>query len=753
MLEIYKVATFILLIMGLAFLLVWAGDRSNRPAWFWAVAHLALSLAAASGYGYQVGGSKVLALVSLIMTSVFLTAMYVGNQSLAGRKVSTRKMLAGAVMVSVVVAGVGFGGSELSGHILVMAMIVILYLWSGWLFLAEFKMPLVGSAFLLKSGTSFLLFTDGSNFSTIHQSTTISVMNWAASVLLAMCLVFVAVFLSRKRYEQAIRYLPDPVLVQQADGTVVFCNEAYAVLAGIRSPEALIGRSAPVLLEDDVTTRRMASEIHELASKTLLHEPMVLEQRVRPAVGRPPFPAEVTYSSFLEFGRPLLITQIRDLTEREAAEQERLRLTATDRLTGLANRQSLEMQLSAVLWDGLRQNCRCAVLMVDIDRFTKINDALGYLRGDELLKDTARLLDGLKGERDLLARVGADEFALVMTGLSGGESVFEVERRATEILRGMHREIVETVVRLTIDGHVGIAYSQPDDAATHLLLQRAQLALQHAKSHGPGEFRFFKDDMGFRVAELIRMESALRVAATGGELRLVFQPIVSAKTGELVKVEALVRWNSPIHGVVSPQRFIALAEQSGLIIDLGHWIMEQAIRQSALWGRSLSTPPVVGINVSVKQFLHRDFEQGLMALLQANHVSPEKIELEMTESLFAQDDGGELQALLDRLRECGISLSLDDFGTGYSSLSYLARFSLSTVKIDRSFVTSLDADPRKRSIVKAIISMSHSLGLKVVAEGVESEAERACLLEDGCDFLQGYLLGKPMPPEGIAGLH
>ena len=292
---------------------------------------------------------------------------------------------------------------------------------------------------------------------------------------------------------------------------------------------------------------------------------------------------------------------------------------------------------------------------------------------------------------------------------------------------------------------IGIALS---DSAQNpqMLLQHAEAALRETKLSRKGEWGFFNSGMDARLVETLRMESLLRNAIANNELQLYYQPIIDAKNSELVKVEALIRWNSPVLGWVSPAIFIPLAEQSELIIDIGSWVLKEAVEQASRWKKLDVKAPVISINVSVKQFVSREFEQLLFTTLEAHTVQTNQIELELTETLFANDQG-ELSSLLKRLYEAGFGLSLDEFGTGYSSLSYLSKFNLTTVKIDRSFISGLEIDDRSHSLVRAIIAMGHSLGLKVVAEGVETSAQSRILIAEECDYLQGYLFGKPAPSD------
>ena len=745
MIELYLIAPIVVFILGLTFVLVWVGDRLNRAALLWGLSHFSLSIASFSGFYFQLHQTPIFGAISLLLTSYFLATFYGANEFLQGRRASHRRLILNTFCIAFVVGLVGFGIDQLAGRVLVVSTMILLYFSSAYQFTRRLHLPLVGLVFLFRGMALLLFFTDMPSFSTSHQPTLTVAINSMSSVLLGLVLVYVVVRQTFNRLNQVINWLPDPVIAFRPDGVTTFCNQSFAKLFGFDTPTKLIGgKHVALLASDNMEWQKLALHINSVVSARPMSAPIVVEQEVTTAAGTT-FSSEITLSTFVDLGNLIVLAQIRDLSERKKAEEERIKLVTTDAITGLPNRLLIEQQLQQVLWEAEREGTLAAALLIDIDRFKTVNEILGYEQGNAVIHEIGQILTTQKLPRYLLGRLSGAQFVLVMTDLPNRTGILEIENTAKKICGLLKREIRQGDINFKMFVSIGIALS---DSAQNpqMLLQHAEAALRETKLSRKGEWGFFNSGMDARLVETLRMESLLRNAIANNELQLYYQPIIDAKNSELVKVEALIRWNSPVLGWVSPAIFIPLAEQSELIIDIGSWVLKEAVEQASRWKKLDVKAPVISINVSVKQFVSREFEQLLFTTLEAHTVQTNQIELELTETLFANDQG-ELSSLLKRLYEAGFGLSLDDFGTGYSSLSYLSKFNLTTVKIDRSFISGLEIDDRSHSLVRAIIAMGHSLGLKVVAEGVETSAQSRILIAEECDYLQGYLFGKPAPSD------
>jgi len=747
MVHVHDLGVAALTILGLAFLIGWNSARLNQATLLWGVAHLALAGATFTGHRFHLHPAQQwLGVIATLLTGVFLASLHAGTNFLRGRIIGPGVLAARSLGVAFLIAVVGFGGDRFAGSILVLGLMMLVYGTSAYLCL-RMDYRLLAAAFALKTGAFLLYFLEPSTIGTPFQNPSIAGVSWVSSVLLGLVLVDAAIAQTRQRLTNVIKHLPDALVARRLDGQILFCNERFAHLAGRASPEELAGQQVPLLTQEQEEAESMFRKVNAMVQSGPLEAPMRLERAITPASGEP-FPAEIIFSSYMDLGYPVVLGLVRDLSERKKGEEERLHQANTDQLTGLPNRRFLEQQLDAVLWIAQRQHTQCAVLLIDLDHFKKVNDTLGHAFGDEILRDIAKALQEQKKPGDLLARLSGDEFALVMTSLPSLMSILEVEARALAVLQLIRRQFCREGMDYQIEATIGVAFSGREGLTASVLLQHAEVAMYESKARGRGGWCFFDSGMDERLAESLRLESALRQAVPRHELRLHYQPIYCCDTGRMAKAEALVRWESPHLGWVPPGRFIPVAEETSLILEVGQWILEEAIRQAAQWRAQGGVAPVVSINVSVRQFAQPGFESLVFALLQRHGVPPSGIELELTETLLASEQE-DLPALLHRLHDAGIGLSLDDFGTGYSSLSYLSRFSLNTVKIDRSFVMDLQESSRNHSLVRAIISMAHSLHLKVVAEGVETWRQHEILKAEGCDYLQGYLLGRPMTAEQL----
>jgi diguanylate cyclase (GGDEF)-like protein/PAS domain S-box-containing protein len=415
-----------------------------------------------------------------------------------------------------------------------------------------------------------------------------------------------------------------------------------------------------------------------------------------------------------------------------------------DTITNLPNRVMLEDRLQQAVARSRRDELPVGLLLIDIDRFKVVNDTLGHKAGDMLLRRVAqRLAVGLR-EADTLSRIEGDEFAVVLPGMGDTEAAARVGGR---LLESMKQPFVIEGREIFIGASIGISIFPQDGADAPALQKAADTALHMAKSAGRGQFRLFAPEMNAAALERLNMEQHLRRAVESKQLSAAYQPKVD-QTGRLVGLEALMRWNDPTLGSIPPGKFIPLAEECGLIVPMGMWMLNEACRQAKLWQMAGLRSVPVAVNVSMLQFAQPNFVTFVAETLRQHELEPKWLELEVTESLLLHDAAA-AAAKLEAIRELGVGVALDDFGTGYSSLAYLQKLPIDTLKIDRSFVSAIE---EQTTVIRAILSLAHSLGMKVVAEGVESAGQREFLLSIGCNQMQGYFFSKPVSPDEIESL-
>jgi len=439
--------------------------------------------------------------------------------------------------------------------------------------------------------------------------------------------------------------------------------------------------------------------------------------------------------------KPLYILgTIQDITALKRAEDMILHQAYHDLLTDLPNQTLFKERLTHAIKVAEHANHKVAVVLMDIDRFQLINDSLGHDIGNELLVAFAGFLSSVVNEGDTIARISGNEFALLLESITSVEEI-------THTLSNLNQSLKDNVFdlgsqKVVVSLSLGISLYPDDGIDAGELIQYANTAMRKAKILGGDQEYFYTRDMNRRVDDRLRMETDLRSAIENNELELFYQPQVDTGTRKIIATEALVRWRHKEYGLVPPIRFIPLAEETSLIQPLGHYVLEQAIQQTKIWnqqGHDLS----VGINLSARQFIQADLVEQIQLLIQKHGLKPENVDLEITETIAMQDADNSIDKM-HQLKELGVKLSMDDFGTGYSSLSYLHQFPLDILKIDRSFVKDIVGNSEDGAIARAVIAMSHSLNLQVVAEGVETEAQYQFLTDHGCEVIQGYLISRPV---------
>lgn len=441
-----------------------------------------------------------------------------------------------------------------------------------------------------------------------------------------------------------------------------------------------------------------------------------------------------------------LIRSIRFAMERKRMERQLQSLVHYDSLTRLPNRQLLLDRLTQAIAQATRQQTLVGLLLLDLDRFKLVNDTLGHEFGDKLLADVALRVNACIRDSDTLARLGGDEFVVVLNGINGAQDAAKV---AKKIIDKLSKPVVIEGHEVFVTTSIGISLFPNDGIDKNALITNADVAMYRAKEEGRNHFQFYTVGMNATTVEQLNLENDLRRAIERDELLLHYQPQISLPDRRIVGVEALVRWQHPELGLVPPARFIPIAEETGLIVPIGQWVLQTACAQAKEWLDSGLPPVVVSVNMSSRQFHQEDMLRTVTDALEESGLSADQLALEITESSLMKNPEDAVVTLC-LLHNMGIGIAIDDFGTGYSSLGHLKRFPLQALKIDRSFIDDVTENPEDAAIVRAILAMAHSLNLKVVAEGVERENQLEFLQDAGCEEIQGFLISKPVPAADFA---
>ncbi|MDD5250913.1 MAG: EAL domain-containing protein [Rhodocyclaceae bacterium] len=524
-------------------------------------------------------------------------------------------------------------------------------------------------------------------------------------------------------------------------GVINFINPAAAGMLGY-AREELLGRSAHVTFHH---TRPDGSPCptEECPLQLSLRSGFVIqgEEELFWRKDGTPLPVEYSSMPIVEDGKLLgAVVTLFDISERKRYLEQLERKSNFDDLTGLPNRNLLADRLAHAIERGQREGDTLAVLTLNLDRFKSINDSLGRSAGDDVLREVAARLDRLVRKTDSLARIDGDEFVLVAEATELGVG----NRLAQPILAALAQPFHVGTREFFLSGSIGIALFPKDGDNGETLVKNAVAAMYQAKAQGGDCFRFYAAEMNARSLDRLDMENGLRRALERGEFVLHYQPQLNLRNGEIIGAEALVRWQSPERGLVSPAEFIPLAEETGLIVPLGEWVLRTACAQNKAWQDAGLPPMTIAVNLSARQFAAQNIVELAGQVLQETRLDPSYLELELTESAVMADADAFIHAT-EKLKGLAITLTIDDFGTGFSSLSYLKRFAIDRLKIDQSFVRDITHDPNSAAIAVAIISLSHNLKLSALAEGVETEAQLNFLRARDCDEMQGFYFSKPLP--------
>jgi diguanylate cyclase (GGDEF)-like protein/PAS domain S-box-containing protein len=544
---------------------------------------------------------------------------------------------------------------------------------------------------------------------------------------------------SEARLRAIMDTAPDAIVSMDESGSIVEYNPAAERLFGYSRADA-IGQDMQALL---IPPEQRDGHGRGLSTHSRSEATSILNQRREVHALRKDgstFPAAITVVSTKSDGAALYTAFLRDISESKAAKQRLLLLAHYDSLTGLPNRVLFYDRLTQLLAQSQRNDWSGALLFIDVDRFKLVNDTLGHHAGDELLRQVAlRLQDSLR-PGDTVGRLGGDEFALILANIAQPQ---DSELVAEKLMYAFRKPFEVEGQELFVTLSVGITVFPGDGLDADMLIRHADAAMYRAKEEGRNAYQFFSGEALVEASKRLSLENCLRRALDRDEFRLHFQPRVDLQSGDIVGMEALLRWQKSDGELVAPGAFVPILEETGLILPVGDWVLRQACHQLNEWqSAGLSCVPVA-VNLSPRQLRNRAFPERVGQLIAQYRIDPSLLELEITETSLMRDPD-EAVRLLSEIRRPGVRIAIDDFGTGYSSLAYLKRFPLDYLKIDRSFVRDLTSSPGDASIVRTIITMAHELGLRVVAEGVETQAQLDFLASHGCEEAQGFLFSRPV---------
>jgi|HubBroStandDraft_6_1064221.scaffolds.fasta_scaffold22707_3 diguanylate cyclase (GGDEF)-like protein/PAS domain S-box-containing protein len=558
-----------------------------------------------------------------------------------------------------------------------------------------------------------------------------------------------ALFVEKERAQVTLNCIGDAVICTDADGNITFLNMVAEKMTSWSRQDAAGRPMAEVFRILDATTREVTPSPMEksVEQNRTVHLPLncILVRRDGTEI---PIEDSVAPIHDREGKATGAVIVFRDVSAARAMALEMTHSAQHDFLTGMPNRMLLNDRVNQAIAWAQRNAKKVAVLFLDLDGFKHINDSLGHPTGDKLLQSIAkRLVDCVRGS-DTVSRQGGDEFVVLLTEVGLSEDAAITARRMLQTVAEAH-SIDQHDLHVTTS--IGVSVFPDDGSDAETLIKNADTAMYQAKENGRQSYQFFKPAMNVRAVERQSIEESLRRALEREEFMVHYQPKVKLSTGQISGAEALIRWKHPVRGLVPPGDFIPIAEDCGLIVPIGNWVLREACKQACTWAREGLPTITMAVNISAMEFRDEDFLDGVFRILQETGLDPKSLELELTESVLMKR-AESTQSILKTLRASGVQMAVDDFGTGYSSLSYLRKFPIDALKIDQSFIRQITTAPDETTIVTAVISMGRSLKLRVVAEGVETQEELAFLQARQCDEAQGYYFSRPVLPEQFAKL-
>lgn len=570
-------------------------------------------------------------------------------------------------------------------------------------------------------------------------------------ILILLGLVFLSTFIDRRfeyqsiqserKFRSLIESANDAIILSDSRGTIISWNKGAESIFGFHKNEVL-GKNLQIIIP------KKYQEAHQKGMDRYLAtgEPKVMGKTVELEGVRKDgseFPIELSLASWKEDGNVFFSSIIRDISLRKKNEEKINQMIYRDPLTGLPNRLLLNDRLAQALDQANNNKQTLGIMFIDLDRFKYINDTLGHAVGDELLIEVAKRIETCVGKADTVSRQGGDEFIVLVPNTTSDE----VTKKAQKIIDSFSHSVMLNEQELFVTPSIGISLYPGDGRDIEALIKNADTAMYRVKEQGKNNFQFYTPEMNEAVTKKMQLEVGLRKALERNEFHIVYQPQIDVKTGQVIGAEALLRWEHPELGSISPAEFIPIAEETGLILQIGEWVLRGACLQNKQWQKDGFRELRVAVNISSRQFQQSDLVERVSEILKETGLAPEYLELELTESII--QDSKYAVAKMQQLKEMGIHLSIDDFGTGYSSLSYLKTFPIHTLKIDRSFTSNIYTDTKDASLVETIIAMAHNLDLKVIAEGVETEEQLQFLQQKQCNEAQGYFFSRPISAKAM----